>query len=73
MLSYAVGPTASIPAWLNTIEGAVVLLVGTLAAGTVARARTTNEWARAAILTFAGLVVVAIAVFAYAVSREAPR
>ena len=68
-----VGPGRGAPEWITTVEGLMVLLLGTLATGMTARARTSKEWVQAGVLTFAGLIGIAIIVFVYAVSLEPPR
>jgi O-antigen ligase len=46
--------------WQQNIILGAILLVGSLATGVVAGARTPREWAQAAMLTAAGFVVLSI-------------
>jgi hypothetical protein len=73
VLNAVVGAAQPIAEWQTNVGGAVVVLVGTLATGTVAGAQTAREWVQAAIWTFAGLLAVAVVVFIYAVAMEPPR
>ena len=50
----------------------MILLLGTLATGTVAGAQTARQWVQAGALTFTGLIAIAVLVFVYAVSLEPP-
>jgi hypothetical protein len=73
VLNAILGAGQPIAEWQTNVGGAVIVLLGTLATGTVAGARTAREWVQAAILTFAGLLGIAVVVFVYAVGMEPPR
>jgi hypothetical protein len=59
--------------WQQNLGLGVVLAVGSFATGTVAQARTREDWIRAVILTFAGLLAAAVVLFAYVAATELPR
>jgi hypothetical protein len=73
VLSMVAGPSQRIPEWQTNIGSAVILLLGTIATGTVAGARTAREWVQALVLTLVVLVAIAVVIFVYAVSLETPR
>jgi multisubunit Na+/H+ antiporter MnhB subunit len=59
--------------WQQNVVFGVIVLVGSLATGTVARARTRSDWIRAVILTIAGLLAFVVALFVYVAANEPPR
>ena len=73
VLGAVVGPGQPSAEWQTNVGGAIILLIGTLATGTVARARTTRDWVRAAVLTFAAILAIVVVVIAYVAANEPPR
>jgi hypothetical protein len=73
VLNWIIGAGQPSDGWQTDVGGAAILLVGSLATGTVAGARTSRDWVRAAILTFAAILVIVVSIFAYAAGMEPPR
>jgi peptidoglycan/LPS O-acetylase OafA/YrhL len=67
-----VGTAQPTSEWQTNVIRAVILLVGSLATGAVAGARTPREGFQAALLTLAGLLAVVVVVFVYVVGTEPP-
>jgi hypothetical protein len=73
VLSAIVGAGQPSDGWQTNVGGAAILLVGSLATGTVAGARTSRDWVRAVILTFAAILAIVVSIFAYVAGTEPPR
>jgi peptidoglycan/LPS O-acetylase OafA/YrhL len=73
LLDTVVGSWQPNPGWQQNIILGAILLVGSLATGVVAGARTLREWAQAAMLTAAGFVVLGIVIAVYVMGTEPPR
>ena len=73
VMTTVVGSSLPMGEWQTTVRGAVILLLGTLATGTVAGARTGKQWVQAAVWTFAALMAIVVVLFVYVVGTEPPR
>ena len=72
VLESVVGGRESHAGWQANVGGAAILLVGSVATGTLAHARSRSDWIRAVVLTFAGILAFVVVLFAYVAATEPP-